>query len=633
METYSSEDNSEQSRELSPIIEAEYIESPSNPLHRIFSCLYPPLISGVEEKDDRQQTGGLTAYCTDIVRRRSIFTEATAKEDSIESRSSSDLQFDEAEIGESSERNGIINEIFSIEHCGFFNNRITPTEPHSVTVETCSYPKSDYLLSDVPVSIIPKTGTKQRLTTSNENEAEPPSVEDVMAFFDIQSSLMLKYIADERGFAAARCLNELEESLRCCLQRFCYSRLPTEEGNNLQEKLQYYIDKIKSDNAIKQIRLNLSVANFLFESFHLDYMRHVINEITWTDLSNSWRIKDVLLSDLQLHYENSFMLSASQALMHMSSGDEGVESNAEKVFKSPKKRQFSLKKPFGKRVFRKFGSKRNHAHSTKQNDNDGWIRDGGKFMDLAYRSEKNLSVSVKVRGKLPCPLLQILAILNETDLAENWAPLLTSAKMECRIGKAVSHNAKINSLIIENGKNPCLFVVHPQQVYDYPILGQKESISYCFGVNALEEFGCVIVFCTQPSEEEILQLNCEMPHKKSKLTRVRAADLCFLLHPRKRGNYTMLEMYANFQHNIAFIPSRMIAFVVKRLVKSMFVSIAKLSKAFENSVYAQRVKSRPEFYAWMSDYLQKFYSKEQNEFLKCSENVSLTSFDDVTAIE
>ncbi|KAF8822728.1 hypothetical protein IE077_002893 [Cardiosporidium cionae] len=236
----------------------------------------------------------------------------------------------------------------------------------------------------------------------------------------------------------------------------------------------------------------------------------------------------------------------------------------------------------------------------------------GKFVDLAYRSEKNLSVSVKVRGKLPYPLLQILAILNETDLAENWAPLLTSAKMECRLGKA--------SQIIS-------------QVYDYPILGQKESISYCFGVNALEEFGCVIVFCTQPPEEEFLQQACELPQKKSKMARARAADLCFLLHPRKLGNCTILEMYANFQHNIAFIPSRMIAFVVKRLVKSMFVSIAKLGKAFESSAYARRVESRPEFYSWMSDYLQKYYSKEQNEFVKCSENASLSSFDDIAAIE
>ena len=97
----------------------------------------------------------------------------------------------------------------------------------------------------------------------------------------------------------------------------------------------------------------------------------------------------------------------------------------------------------------------------------------GKFLDLWYRVEKNNSVSLKVRGKLPCPLYQVLSIFNETDLFGNWAPLFKQ-------GERLHSMSRSSQLV--------------RQVYDYPILGTKESILFCFAINALDECGSVMIF-------------------------------------------------------------------------------------------------------------------------------------------
>eukprot|EP00922_Rhytidocystis_sp_ex-Travisia-forbesii_P025683 GHVS01037688.1.p1 GENE.GHVS01037688.1~~GHVS01037688.1.p1 ORF type:complete len:797 (+),score=117.94 GHVS01037688.1:238-2628(+) len=242
-------------------------------------------------------------------------------------------------------------------------------------------------------------------------------------------------------------------------------------------------------------------------------------------------------------------------------------------------------------------------------DTDSWTREKTKFLDLWYRVEKDTSVSIKVRGKLSCALFEVLAILNETDLAGNWAPMFKSASKEQQMSRA-------SQLV--------------RQVFDYPLLGQKESIMYCFGVDALAECGCVMIFCLPPPELSPFFLGYPMP-LKGKMSRVQSATMCFLLFPISQGRQTTLEFYANFVHGIRFVPTKLITYVVKKVVKGMFVSICKQCQNFKESEYSERVKANPAFYDWMRDTITDFCGGgEGGDLSGCrlfGDAISLASFD------
>ncbi|PHJ20134.1 start-2 domain protein, partial [Cystoisospora suis] len=228
-----------------------------------------------------------------------------------------------------------------------------------------------------------------------------------------------------------------------------------------------------------------------------------------------------------------------------------------------------------------------------------------KYLDLAYRVEKDTSVSIKVRGKLPCRLFEVLSILNETDLAGTWAPFFKSAEREYQYTKA-------SQLV--------------RQVYDYPLLGSKETIMFCAGINALEEAGCVMIFCRSPPENVETFLGLPIPEKR-KIQRIQSADLVFLLYPISEGKQTTLELYGNFHHGMRFVPMKIITFVVKKVVRGMFVSIARQCQQFETGPYKERVEKDKDFYTWMEEKIEEYVKQQKYAAFKIpAESISLASF-------
>eukprot|EP00920_Eleutheroschizon_duboscqi_P016228 GHVT01038256.1.p1 GENE.GHVT01038256.1~~GHVT01038256.1.p1 ORF type:complete len:894 (-),score=235.97 GHVT01038256.1:229-2637(-) len=237
---------------------------------------------------------------------------------------------------------------------------------------------------------------------------------------------------------------------------------------------------------------------------------------------------------------------------------------------------------------------------------EGWTREKDKFLDIWYRIEANHSVSVKVRGKLPCRLFEVLCILNETDLAAHWAPMFSA-------GEQLKQFSKATKLV--------------RQVFDYPVLGQKESIMFALGVNALEECGCVMIFGRSPPEDSTSFMGEPLPPIKAKPSRIQSTDLAFLLYPISEGKTTTLELYGNFVHGMRFIPVRVVTFLVKKIVRSMYVDIAKLAQKFDQSPYAARVAENPELYAWMEQLITNFVNSEEASDFKHLDDISLASFD------
>ncbi|CRG99321.1 conserved Plasmodium protein, unknown function [Plasmodium relictum] len=292
------------------------------------------------------------------------------------------------------------------------------------------------------------------------------------------------------------------------------------------------------------------------------------------------------------------------------------------------------------KIIQKYSKRFKNFRKAKQNK-EGWIKENEKYLDMWHRVDNENNISVHVRAKLPYEVNRILSILNETELSINWAPFLTSAKK-------IKHLSRASSIIT--------------QLYEYPIIGKKESLMYCLGANSLEELGCIILCCKAPPEldkdilfyenicekikinkyEEIIKVNdvptksqksykevtffnYRLPDPIPKIDRQKAADLCFLLYPLNNGNSTVLELFLHFENEFKYTPIKMVTYFIKKIVKNMYENIIKSCKNYEH-IYSDFLKKNSEFYVWLDDQIKKFLKSKRNT--KLIDSISLESYND-----
>ncbi|CRG96659.1 conserved Plasmodium protein, unknown function [Plasmodium gallinaceum] len=292
------------------------------------------------------------------------------------------------------------------------------------------------------------------------------------------------------------------------------------------------------------------------------------------------------------------------------------------------------------KIIQKYSKRFKNFRKMKQN-REGWIKENDKYLDLWHRVDNENNISVHVRAKLPYEVNRILSILNETELSVNWAPFLTSAKK-------IKHLSRASAIIT--------------QLYEYPIIGKKESLMYCLGANSLEELGCIILCCKAPPEldkdilfyknmcdkikinnyEEIIKVkdvstklkksykevtffNYKLPDPIPKIDRQRAANLCFLLYPLNNGKSTVLELFLHFENEFKYTPIKMVTYFIKKIVKNMYENIIKSCKNYEN-IYSDFLRRNSEFYVWLDDQIKKFLKSKRDA--KLIDSISLESYND-----
>ncbi|SOV14102.1 conserved Plasmodium protein, unknown function [Plasmodium sp. gorilla clade G2] len=327
-------------------------------------------------------------------------------------------------------------------------------------------------------------------------------------------------------------------------------------------------------------------------------------------------------------YNNSNMLNGTKTLINQKSiyPDNGTNR------KNSNRHMVKIIQKYSRR-FKKF-------RKSKQNS-EGWIKENDKYLDLSHRVDKDNNISVHIRAKLPYEVNRILSILNETELSVNWAPFLTSAKKIKNLSRA--------SAIIT-------------QLYEYPIIGKKESLMYCLGANSLEELGCIILCCKAPPEfnkdilfyenmcekininkfgeiikvkeipikfkktyKEVTFFDYTLPEPVPKLDRQRAANLCFLLHPMNNGKSTVLELFLHFENEFKYTPIKMVTFFIKKIVKNMYENIIKSCRNYD-LLYSEFLMNNAEFYIWLDDQIKR-YMKGKNDS-KLLDSISLESYDE-----
>ncbi|GIX63885.1 START-2 domain protein, putative [Babesia caballi] len=268
-----------------------------------------------------------------------------------------------------------------------------------------------------------------------------------------------------------------------------------------------------------------------------------------------------------------------------------------------------------------------HFGKSKVKTADGWVKAPYRTLETFYRFEKDGSVSVKVRGKISTELLQVICVINETDLSSEWVPFLKEA-----------------ANVHEYSRTTKIF----RQTYEYPVIGIKQTSVFGIAINALDESGCFILGCMGPPEtrQDVEQLARVLRDGgirdtapfvayeggKSRLmgvevtpipqnVRQKSADLCFMLYPMQ--NHTLVELNANIVPEVRLVPTRVITYIIKKVVISIFKRIALMSNSFQSTPFAQRIKQNREFYDWVAELHAKFLGRGERQ----NYNISLCTYD------
>ncbi|SBT33342.1 conserved Plasmodium protein, unknown function [Plasmodium ovale wallikeri] len=182
---------------------------------------------------------------------------------------------------------------------------------------------------------------------------------------------------------------------------------------------------------------------------HLDYHNiSSLNNSKGEDEGDSKDDNSVIVDKLyHQHYNTSNLLSSSKVSLSKKNND------LQNTINTKGSNRHMVK------IIQKYSKRLKNFRKIKQ-DKEGWVKENDKYLDLWHRVDSENNISVHIRGKLPYEVKKILSILSETELSANWAPFLTSAKR-------IKHLSKSSAVIA--------------QMYEYPIIGKKESLLYCLG--------------------------------------------------------------------------------------------------------------------------------------------------------
>lgn len=172
--------------------------------------------------------------------------------------------------------------------------------------------------------------------------------------------------------------------------------------------------------------------------------------------------------------------------------------------------------------------------------------------------------------------------MNEQDLSTSWLPFLKSATSLRQCSKASQ-------------------VVH--QYFEYPFpLGKRDCIIYAFGVDVIEELGCVMIFMTSPPTEATEYMGAKIPPPRKKVQRIPTNYVVWMIFPVDSGRGVRFEQYANVNPGVSLKALQaLISWGIKTLVRGQFDCIGKLATNFHNSQYATRTDLNPKFYSWLQE--------------------------------
>jgi len=211
-------------------------------------------------------------------------------------------------------------------------------------------------------------------------------------------------------------------------------------------------------------------------------------------------------------------------------------------------------------------------------------RDGLKTF---YRHESSTPIhSIKLEGIVDSPIFNVLALINELDLYVNWCP---PQLKEVKCNGTISRFKK--------------FVYMRSQV-PWP-LHHRDCCMYGYGVDLLEEKGCIVITVRSCTENE--QERHSHPSLPERHVRMDCKFGGTLLKPISTTR-THVTMLSNVDPKLGLVPYWILNFVTHQLSYQFFQMLRKNSMKMEGTEYEKRIQDQPKVYGELKDRLFLYFN-------------------------
>ncbi|BAM39542.1 conserved hypothetical protein [Theileria orientalis strain Shintoku] len=269
-----------------------------------------------------------------------------------------------------------------------------------------------------------------------------------------------------------------------------------------------------------------------------------------------------------------------------------------------------------------------HFNFTGTREPGTWVREPNNQLPTYCLIEKK-AVNIKIRGKLPCDIITALSIISDSELATEWVPFSKDSK-----------DLKIFTKTSRIFKQVTIRCYAQINVYDYPVIGHKETVFHGISTNLLDEANCVIISCSNPpaskkEAEYVMNAFKQGGVEKSNYLRVdsnynfaisgymvskvqkknqKSGDILFILFPYSEEE-TLMEAYGNVIQDVKIVPMKFVVFIAKKMILGMFRKVSRICKNFKDSKFAKSVEDRSDFCTWMNGVYREYKVNNPQTFV------------------
>eukprot|EP00735_Rhodelphis_limneticus_P011262 TRINITY_DN4342_c0_g1::TRINITY_DN4342_c0_g1_i1::g.21167::m.21167 TRINITY_DN4342_c0_g1::TRINITY_DN4342_c0_g1_i1::g.21167 ORF type:complete len:596 (-),score=103.44,sp/Q7Z3T8/ZFY16_HUMAN/42.42/1e-16,FYVE/PF01363.16/5.4e-19,START/PF01852.14/9.8e-05,START/PF01852.14/3.7e+03,FYVE_2/PF02318.11/0.0024,RRP7/PF12923.2/0.14,RRP7/PF12923.2/1.2e+02,CRCB/PF02537.10/0.55,HypA/PF01155.14/1.1 TRINITY_DN4342_c0_g1_i1:238-1989(-) len=219
---------------------------------------------------------------------------------------------------------------------------------------------------------------------------------------------------------------------------------------------------------------------------------------------------------------------------------------------------------------------------------DGWVFALDALgVKTYYQLADDGTVWLKMTSLLRCPLFDLIAVVNETDLFHRWIPFCNDARRLKQLSRA--HQVIYHALAIP--------------------LFTRDAVLSAYGVDATDQ-GCVLLM-GKTINGEGMDFPIPPVVRGFGACRMEYNALQILIRPKNKD-----EAQAVFILNVdpkAAVPQNLLNWVLKKVAGLVLVMMAKealkVQEEGEENVYRHRVRENPEFYGWLQKRFDEFFDK------------------------
>jgi hypothetical protein len=231
------------------------------------------------------------------------------------------------------------------------------------------------------------------------------------------------------------------------------------------------------------------------------------------------------------------------------------------------------------------------------NDHEGWTTESiGKDLTTKYKKiPRTALISLRFEAILDIPLINVLTLLYEIDLYNEWIPFLTKSDMLSNVHRA-------SKVVYIKASLP-------------PPLADRDAFLYGFGVDHSNEDGSVMILAKSlDTDPELMKRHKVDPSKTSKNVKMDLNFACFKIKPLGPNRCEMLGV-ANVDPKISFLPSRLLNWLVRKTTTLLVERMLKKAQTLAGTPWEKAMENpeKKEFYDWLNAKVAEVLAKKERE--------------------